>query len=223
MAYAQSTAGSDDLICAEISDAQEVDRCFEDRDCLRELDQVKDQRIQNLEKELDLQKRENELKDRIIAIKGMEIQAQKRAFEDMKEVSDRAIKLAETSKPKLSGPILTAISVVVGAINTTTTGWKKLTVSFRRGDDTSYNISTRYWVQQPGIIIFWFSSPSQKILFRLGFCRLTNDAFFDIEIIDIIYFKSLQSYQWRGVIEGERLLKIHHTIILLIEQCFQIQ
>jgi len=28
----------------------------------------------------------------------MEIAAQKRAFEDMKEVSDRALKLAETSK-----------------------------------------------------------------------------------------------------------------------------
>ena len=27
-----------------------------------------------------------------------------------------------------------------------TTGWKKLTVSFRRRDGTTYNISTRYWV-----------------------------------------------------------------------------
>ena len=31
---------------------------------------------------------------------------------------------------------------------TATTGWKKLTVSFRRGDGTTYNISTRYWVTQ---------------------------------------------------------------------------
>jgi hypothetical protein len=64
------------------------------------MDQLKDQRIANLEKELDLQKREVELKDRIIGIKDMEIQAQARAFQDMKEIADRALKLAETSKPK---------------------------------------------------------------------------------------------------------------------------
>ena len=49
--------------------------------------------------EESLLKRKSEFKDRIIAIKDMEIAAQKRAFEDMKEVSDRALKLAETSKP----------------------------------------------------------------------------------------------------------------------------
>ena len=30
--------------------------------------------------------------------------------------------------------------------DTSPTGWKKLTVSFRRDDGTTYNISTRYWV-----------------------------------------------------------------------------
>lgn len=50
-----------------------------------------------------LLKGESDLKDRIIAIKDMEIAAQKRAFEDMKEVSDRALKLAETSKKSSLG------------------------------------------------------------------------------------------------------------------------
>jgi hypothetical protein len=32
--------------------------------------------------------------------------------------------------------------------DTSPTGWKKLTVSFKRNDGTTCNISTRYWVQQ---------------------------------------------------------------------------
>ncbi len=66
----------------------------------KQQDILKDQRIANLEKELELAKKEIDLKDRIITIKDMEIQAKDRAFVDMKEVSDRAIKLAEVSKPK---------------------------------------------------------------------------------------------------------------------------
>jgi len=97
---AGSQAQGDDLICVSIPDAQEMVRRLTDYDLLRELDQVKDQRITNLEKETDLLKRENELKDRVIGIKDMEIAATRRAFEDMKEISDRSLKLAETAKPK---------------------------------------------------------------------------------------------------------------------------
>ncbi len=39
----------------------------------------------------------------IIGIKDMEIEATRRALTDMKDVSDRAIKLAETAKPKVGG------------------------------------------------------------------------------------------------------------------------
>jgi hypothetical protein len=80
------------------------------------MDQVKDQRIENLEKEIDLLKREAELKDRIIQIKNMEIQAQQRAFTDMKEVADRAIKLAETSKPTSGWQIMGIIGVAAFVI-----------------------------------------------------------------------------------------------------------
>ncbi len=66
----------------------------------KQQDALKDQRIANLEKELELSRRENEMKDRIIAIKDMEIASTRRAFEDMKEISDRSLKLAEVSKPK---------------------------------------------------------------------------------------------------------------------------
>lgn len=66
----------------------------------KEQDAITDQRIANLEKELELAKQESQLKDKIIEIKDMEIAARKRSFEDMKDVADRALKLAETAKPK---------------------------------------------------------------------------------------------------------------------------
>jgi len=115
-ASAQQSESSDDYICVSLSDSQELVRRLADYDILREMDQLKDQRIANLEKELELQKRENELKDRIIGIKDMEIQAQKRAFDDMKEVSDRALKLAETSKPKSNWQLLGIIGVAAFVI-----------------------------------------------------------------------------------------------------------
>lgn len=116
LASAQPIESSDDYICQSIPDSQELVRRLTDYEILREMDQVKDQRIQNLEKEIDLLKRESELKDRIIQIKDMEIQAQQRAFEDMKEVADRAIKLAETSKPTSGWQIMGIIGVAAFVI-----------------------------------------------------------------------------------------------------------
>lgn len=113
LASAQPIESGDDYICQSISDTQELVRRLTDYELLREMDRIKDQRISNLEKELELQKRENELKDRIIAIKDMEIQAQQRAFTDMKEVADRAIKLAETSKPKTNWGLLGTVLIAV--------------------------------------------------------------------------------------------------------------
>jgi len=69
------------------------------------------QRIANLEKELELAKRENELKDQIIKIKDMEILAQARAIQDLKDISDRAIKLAETAKPSSNWQLMGLLGV----------------------------------------------------------------------------------------------------------------
>ncbi len=103
---AQPTAVANDPICEDVSDAQEMVRRLTDYNILREMDQVKDQRIANLEKENDLLKRENELKDRIIALKDMMIEAKDKAFADLKDVADRAIKLAEISKKSTLSEIL---------------------------------------------------------------------------------------------------------------------
>lgn len=85
----------------------------------KEQDTLKDQRIVNLEKENDLLKQEMGLKDRIGEIKDMESVATRRALADMTQVADRAIKLAETTKPKsvweIWGP-LGIIAVIVVTI-----------------------------------------------------------------------------------------------------------
>lgn len=107
--------GQQEEICGSIPNIQEIVRRLTDYNLLKDLDEVKDQRIANLEKENELLKREVELNNRIIAIKDMEIAAQKRAFEDMKEVTDRALKLAETKKSSniwyIIGGILAAFCI----------------------------------------------------------------------------------------------------------------
>ena len=103
-----------------LRDLQEVDRCFQERDLLREIDREKDKTIAELkksldlvQKDLDLERKENDLNERIIKVQEREIAGINRNFEQMKEVADRAIKLAETSKPKsnwaLIGTVLLAV------------------------------------------------------------------------------------------------------------------
>lgn len=52
------------------------------------------------QKELELERRENEINKRIIEVKDMEIKVLNNNFDQMKDVADRAIKLAEVGKPK---------------------------------------------------------------------------------------------------------------------------
>jgi hypothetical protein len=106
-----------------LMDLQEIDRWLQDYEVLKDLDRAKDERIVNLERdvdlarrELDLEKRENELNVKIIGVKDLQIAAQNLAFQDMKEVADRAIKLAETAKPKTNWSLLGWIATIVAAI-----------------------------------------------------------------------------------------------------------
>jgi len=68
---------------------------------------------------LDLEKRENALNLRIIEIQKKEIEGINKNFDQLKEVADRAIKLAEVSKPasnwQLQG-LLGLAAVVVGVL-----------------------------------------------------------------------------------------------------------
>ena len=113
-------------LCFPFDDAQRLLRnekeCDLDRrelELRKEQSTLKDQRIANLEKELDLAKQEIGLKDRVIEIKDMEILATRRALADMEKVTDRSLKLAETSKPKSNWELLGGlglIAIIVTAI-----------------------------------------------------------------------------------------------------------
>lgn len=88
----------------DLKDLQEIDRCFQQREVLQSLEAEKDKTISELgnslalsQKELDLEKRENQINQKIITVKDMEIAATNNALNQMKDVSDRALKLAETS------------------------------------------------------------------------------------------------------------------------------
>ena len=110
----------------DLQDLKEWDKQTQEYPILKELVESQAKTITELEKSLaiaqkerDLEKRENEINQKIITVKDMEIAAINRNFDQMKEVADRAIKLAETSKPKsnweLTG-LLGAAALVIGFI-----------------------------------------------------------------------------------------------------------
>jgi hypothetical protein len=120
MGSPRPAVADDNEICLDISDAQEVAMCLQQRDLLKKAAVVDQQRIANLEKENENLKKELELKDRVIAIEQMEIDATRRALNDMKDVSDRAIKLAESKKSNLwetMGP-LAIVAIIITVIAT---------------------------------------------------------------------------------------------------------
>lgn len=115
-----ATAGE---ICMGIDEAQKVVRVLKECDFdRRELEllrvqlTLKDQRITQLEKENDLLKQEQAINQRIIAVKDMEIEVHKKAFESMKEVSDRALKLAETGKPQSNWQLMGLLGLAAFAL-----------------------------------------------------------------------------------------------------------
>jgi hypothetical protein len=73
------------------------------------------------QRELSLEKRENELNQRMLDIKDKEIAVLNQDFERMKEITYRAIKLAETAKPKtdwkmIVWPITVILALIGGAL-----------------------------------------------------------------------------------------------------------
>lgn len=101
-----ASAQSNDYINIGLSDSQEILRRLQDYELLRQVDAEKDKRIQNLEAQVaslnqtvTLDQREIEINQKMLELKDKEIAALNRNFEQMKDIADRALKLAETSKP----------------------------------------------------------------------------------------------------------------------------
>jgi TolA-binding protein len=125
-AIAQSADGQDE-ICRSVEDAQgetqRLKECDLDRRELQLLrDQIKnkDDKIATLEEKVRLKTEEGLIKDQMAAVKDQMIANQQKNFDQLKEVTDRAIKLAETKKSSLWetwGP-LAAIAIIVVTIAT---------------------------------------------------------------------------------------------------------
>ena len=60
------------------------------------------QRVSNLEKENDLLKQQNTIQEKMTELAKREAEVYRVAFEKEKELTDRALKLAEVSKPKVN-------------------------------------------------------------------------------------------------------------------------
>ena len=59
-----------------------------------------EQRVSNLEKENDLLKQQNAIQEKLTELAKRETEVYRTAFEKEKELTDRALKLAEVGKPK---------------------------------------------------------------------------------------------------------------------------
>lgn len=59
-----------------------------------------EQRVSNLERENDLLKQQNTIQEKLTGLAKREADVYRTAFEKEKELTDRALKLAEVGKPK---------------------------------------------------------------------------------------------------------------------------
>ena len=98
---------------------REIDRRLQELDLFRLKSKEQAVTIVELEKSLLIEKKINDLNERelylqkkIIEVKDMEIAGLNRNFDQMKEVADRAIKLAETVKPKSNWTLWGLVGVI---------------------------------------------------------------------------------------------------------------
>lgn len=105
-------------ICFDQDDAQKLYRVVEEHSLLKQQVDVLKERVANLEKERELIQRELNLKDKLLEVEQQRTNIYKEAFEKEKELTDRALKLAEQSKKgnwELVG-VLGLVAVIVTVI-----------------------------------------------------------------------------------------------------------
>jgi hypothetical protein len=88
------------LRCFSGSDAQRLLRIDEEAPLNEQKIAFLEQRVSNLEKENDLLKQQNITQEKLTELAKREAEVYRVAFEKEKELTDRALKLAEVGKPK---------------------------------------------------------------------------------------------------------------------------
>ena len=101
MAWPRDSRSEDTpLLCFPGSDAQRLLRIDEEAPLKDQKIALLEQRVSNLEKENDLLKQQNVIQEKLTELAKRETEVYQTAFEKEKELTDRALKLAEVGKPK---------------------------------------------------------------------------------------------------------------------------
>jgi len=87
-------------LCFPGSDAQRLLRIDEEAPLKDRKIALLEQRASNLEKENDLLKQQNVIQEKLTELAKREAEVYRTAFEKEKELTDRALKLADVGKPK---------------------------------------------------------------------------------------------------------------------------
>jgi hypothetical protein len=101
MAWPRDSRSEDTpLLCFPGNDAQRLLRIDEEAPLKDQKIALLEQRVSNLEKENDLLKQQNTIQKKLTELAKREAEVYRVAFEKEKELTDRALKLAEIGKPK---------------------------------------------------------------------------------------------------------------------------
>ena len=101
MAWPRDSRSEDTtLLCFPGSDAQRLLRVDEEAPLKDQKIALLEQRVSNLEKENDLLKQQSSIQEKLTELAKRETEVYRVAFEKEKELTDRALKLAEVGKPK---------------------------------------------------------------------------------------------------------------------------
>ena len=87
------------------SDAQRLLRIDEEAPLKDQKIALLEQQVSNLEKENDLLKQENAIQEKLTELAKRESEVYRTAFEKEKELTDRALKLAEVGKQRSNGEL----------------------------------------------------------------------------------------------------------------------
>ncbi len=103
-------------MCFPGSDAQRLLRIDEEAPLKDQKIALLEQRVSNLEKENDLLKQQNVIQEKLTELAKRETEVYRTAFEKEKELTDRALKLAEIGKPKSNWELQGLLGVAAFAI-----------------------------------------------------------------------------------------------------------
>jgi hypothetical protein len=98
------------------SDAARLFRGVEENSILKQQLEVANEKLANKVRELELAEKELAIKDKLIEIEQRRAMIFEQAFEKEKELTDRALKLAEQSEKKSRWQTLGTIGVVLAVI-----------------------------------------------------------------------------------------------------------